>query len=152
MRIEIAYITPRRQRLKSAPAQALFDDFLKRANRYTPVHAVAYESEQALLSALDRSATRTPPALILLDGRGETLTSPAIAERLGRLRDSGTQQLTFAIGPPSGWSPSSRTRSTHRLSLGAITLPHELALVVLAEQIYRALTILSGHPYHNAHE
>ena len=152
MRIEIAYITPRRQRLKSAHAQAMLDDFVKRANRYTPTQAVAYASEEALVSALERTSTRTPATLLLLGSRGDAVTSAEIAERLGRLRDGGAQQLHFAIGPADGWSPSLWHQTSHRLSLGAITLPHELALVVLAEQLYRALTILAGHPYHSGHE
>ena len=151
MRIEIAYISPRRERLKSAPAQALLNDYLKRACRYLPVQAVSYDAEASLLAALDRSAARAPASLVLLDSRGEGLTSDVLADRLGRLRDSGTQQLTFAVGPADGWSPTAWSRAQLRLSLGAITLPHELALVVLAEQLYRALTILAGHPYHTGH-
>ena len=152
MRIELAYITPRRQRLKSGPAQSLLDDFLKRASRYEPVQATAYSSEGALVAALERLSARLPATLTLLDSRGDALSSAGIADRLGRLRDSGEQQLVFAIGPPDGWSPSLWNQTPHRLSLGAITLPHELALVVLAEQIYRALTILAGHPYHSGHQ
>jgi 23S rRNA (pseudouridine1915-N3)-methyltransferase len=151
MRLEIAYITPRRQRLKSAAAQALLDDYMKRAARYEPVQAVAYDSEAALLAALDKAGHRTPVHFVLLDSRGEALTSEAIAERLGRLRDTGIQQVTLAIGPADGWSPAAWTRAGLRLSFGAITLPHELALAVLAEQLYRALTILAGHPYHGGH-
>ena len=151
MRIELAFVSPRRQRLKSEPVQALLDEYLKRAERYTPVHSNAYESEAALLAALDRNAARTPVTLILLDSRGQSLSSEKIAERLGGLRDGGAQQLTFAIGPHGGWSPNAWDRAFLRLSLGAITLPHELALVVLAEQIYRALSILAGHPYHGGH-
>lgn len=151
MRIELAFVTPRRQRLKSSPAQTLLDEYMKRAARYTPVQAVAYESEDALIAALDRAAARTPGTLILLDSRGQSLSSEMIAERLGGFRDNGAQQLTFAIGPHDGWSASSWNRATLRLSLGPITLPHELALVVLAEQVYRALSILAGHPYHSGH-
>ncbi len=151
MRIEIAYVTPRRQRLKSAPAQALLDEYLKRAGRYTAVQAAAYESESSLLSSLDKAAGRSPVTLILLDSRGDALTSEAIADRLGRLRDSGSQQIVFAIGPADGWSAAAWSRAALRLSLGAITLPHELALAVLAEQLYRALSILAGHPYHSGH-
>ena len=151
MRIEIAYITPRRQRLKSAPAQALLDEYLKRCSRYGAVQAISYETEAGLLDSLVRNASRTPVKFILLDSRGQALHSEAIAERLGALRDSGAQLLTFAVGPADGWSPMAWNRADLRLSLGAITLPHELALVVLAEQIYRALSILAGHPYHTRH-
>ncbi len=152
MRLEIAYITPRRQRLKSAPAQALVDEYLKRARRFAPVEALAYESEAGLLAALERTATRTAPVLILLDSRGDNLSSEQIASRLGSLQQNGTQHTLFAIGPADGWSPQMLQRNTLRLAFGAITLPHELALVLLAEQLYRALTILANHPYHSGHD
>ena len=151
MRIELAFVTPRRGRLKSSPAQTLLDEYLKRSARYTPVQAVAYESEVALIAALDRGATRVRSTLVLLDSRGQALSSEAMAGRVGTFRDMGAQQLTFAVGPHDGWSSTAWNRASLRLSLGAITLPHELALVVLAEQIYRALSILAGHPYHGGH-
>ena len=66
-------------------------------------------------------------------------------------RDEGAQHLVFAIGPASGWSDSARARAGLLLSLGPMTMAHALARLVLAEQIYRAFTILSGHPYHGGH-
>lgn len=152
MRLEIAYISSRRGRLKSAPAQTLLEDYVKRSRRFLPVDTVAYETEPSLLAALSKSAQRTAPALILLDSRGENLTSEDFAARLQRLQDSGTQQTTFAIGPPDGWSPTALQQAGQRISFGTMTLPHELALVLIAEQLYRALTILAGHPYHSGHE
>ena len=145
MRIELAYITPRRGRLKSGPAQALVEEYVARAARFTPTQANCFDSEASLLAALDKAAARTPAALVILDSRGEALTSEAIATRLGTLRDGGTQHLVFAIGPPDGWSAAAWNRAQLRLSFGAVTLPHELALAVLAEQI------LAGHPYHSGH-
>ena len=70
---------------------------------------------------------------------------------LGRIQDDGAQSLIFAIGPPDGWSPAAIAVASRRIALGRITLPHELAAVVAAEQIYRALTIRAGHPYHSGH-
>ncbi len=151
MRIDLAYISPRRQRLKSAPAQALIDDFTKRAGRYTPTQLTPFDSEAALLASLDRLAGRSPLTLILLDSRGDALTSEQIAAKVGQLRDTGTQHVVYAVGPADGWSAAAYARAAARLSFGAITLPHELALVVLAEQVYRALSILAGHPYHAGH-
>lgn len=150
MRIELAFVSPR-QKLKSAPAQELLDDFVARSIRYEPVQATAYPSEAALLAACARYSGRAPAVLIQLDSHGTVLTSEQIAAKLGQLRDSGIQQLVCAIGPPHGWSRLADQPSPLRWSLGAITLPHELALVVLAEQIYRACTILAGHPYHGGH-
>lgn len=151
MKLTLTTIKSARTSHKSAPAEALAAEYLERAARYVPCTAEAFSSEAALFTALERQAGRTSPHLILLDARGKALTSEEIATHLGRLRDSGTQTVVFAIGPADGWSPEARARASLVLSLGAITLPHELARAVLAEQIYRALTILAGHPYHSGH-
>ena len=151
MRIDLASVTPRPQRLKSVPAQMLLEDYVKRAARYAPVQRITYESEAAFLQELDREARRTRGIFILLDSRGQGLTSETIAERLRFYRDGGVQQIVSAIGPGDGWSSAAWNRADLRMSFGAITLPHELALVVLAEQVYRALTIIAGHPYHGGH-
>ena len=79
------------------------------------------------------------------------MTSESFAEWLGKQRDTATQQIVFSVGPANGWSDASRKRASLQLSLGPMTLAHALARVVLAEQIYRAFTILSGHPYHSGH-
>ena len=151
VKLILAAISPSRSRAKSGAAATLAADFLARASRFLPCEAQAYGSEAALLAWLDRQAARTVPVLILLDSRGRQLTSEEFAAQLGRLRDNGTQSLVLAIGPADGWSTAARARAGLLLSFGAITLPHELARVVLAEQIYRALTILAGHPYHSGH-
>jgi 23S rRNA (pseudouridine1915-N3)-methyltransferase len=111
------------------------------------VDAPLYRTEAALAAALDRERARTNPCLVLLDERGKQMTSESFAAWLGRERDAGRQLVIFAIGPADGWSPN-RPRADLQLSLGPMTLPHELARVAICEQIYRALTILSGHPYH----
>lgn len=108
-------------------------------------------TEQALLTWVERQAGRTAPKLILLDSRGKQFSSEEFADHLGSLRDSGTQTVVLAIGPADGWSAEARARAHLLLSLGRMTLPHELARAVLAEQMYRALTILAGHPYHSGH-
>jgi len=151
VKISLATISPTRSHAKSDAAAALAADYLARASRYLPCAPQTHPSESALLTWLDRQTARTAPVLILLDSRGKQLTSEDFAAHLGRLRDSGSQSVVLAIGPPDGWSAAARTRASLILSLGAITLPHELARAVLAEQIYRALTILAGHPYHSGH-
>jgi 23S rRNA (pseudouridine1915-N3)-methyltransferase len=88
--------------------------------------------------------------LVLLDERGKQMGSEDFAKWLGRERDDGRQLVIFAIGPANGWSDESRKRASLLLSLGKMTQAHELARVVIAEQVYRALTILAGHPYHRA--
>jgi 23S rRNA (pseudouridine1915-N3)-methyltransferase len=154
VKLVVAAINPTRSRAKSDAAAALATQYLARAGRYLPCEAQTFPTESDLLAALDRSArqsSRTTPVLILLDSGGKQLSSEAFAEHLGRLRDSGTQSLILAIGPADGWSSAARMRASLVLSFGPITLPHELARAVLAEQLYRALTILANHPYHSGH-
>lgn len=147
----LAAVSPTRSRVKSDAAATLAADYLARAARYIPCGPQHHSSEAALLASLDRHPARTAPILILLDSRGKQLSSEEFAAHLGRLRDSGAQSVTLAIGPADGWTDAARARASLIFSLGAITLPHELARAVLAEQIYRALTILAGHPYHSGH-
>lgn len=130
----------------------LVEEYLRRSQRFAKVLLTSYRSELALLEAAARQRGRTAPGLALLDSRGRALTSPQIAEYLGTQRDAGVQEIILAIGPPDGWSAIAREQARMMLSLGAVTLPHELALAVLSEQVYRALTILAGHPYHGGHE
>jgi 23S rRNA (pseudouridine1915-N3)-methyltransferase len=88
---------------------------------------------------------------VLLDSRGRQMTSEAFADWLGARRDEGAQHIVFAIGPASGWSEAARERANLLLSLGPMTMAHSLARLVAAEQLYRAFTILTGHPYHVGH-
>jgi 23S rRNA (pseudouridine1915-N3)-methyltransferase len=87
----------------------------------------------------------------LLDSRGRQFTSEAFAAWITARRDQGARHLVFAIGPADGWSDHARQQAQLLLSLGPMTLPHSLARLVLAEQLYRACTILAGHPYHTGH-
>lgn len=89
--------------------------------------------------------------LVLLEGSGQMLSSAALASWIGRTRDSGAQYIFFCIGPADGWSAAARNRADLLLSFGPMTFPHELAVAMLAEQVYRAFTILAGHPYHSGH-
>lgn len=88
--------------------------------------------------------------LVLFDVAGEPITSAGLAERVRGWEEQAPQRTAFAIGGADGFDPSVTAAAAARLSLGGITLPHQLARVVAAEQIYRALTILQGHPYHRA--
>ena len=151
MKITLTAIVPRRNRTKSDPTDRLLADYVERSARYVPCDSQLFESEAALLEWLDRQSGRTPAHVVLLDSRGQLFSSEEFAQQLGRLRDGGTQRLVLAIGPADGWSADARQRANLLFSLGRITLPHQLARVVLAEQVYRALTILAGHPYHSGH-
>jgi 23S rRNA (pseudouridine1915-N3)-methyltransferase len=151
MKICQAAIAPRRTRSKSVATDSLLAEYVERSVRYLPCESQLFDSEPALLDWLDRNPSRTPAYAILLDSRGQQYTSEEFAAQLGRLRDEGTQRLVLAVGPADGWSGAARKRANLLFSLGRITLPHQLARVVLAEQVYRALTILAGHPYHSGH-
>ena len=122
-----------------------------RVETFCATGSEAFRNEQALLDWIDKLQGRTTPILIFLDSRGRQMSSEAFAAWLGKRRDDGAQHLVFAIGPADGWSAEARGRATLLLSLGPMTLAHSLARLVLAEQIYRATTILSGHPYHSGH-
>jgi 23S rRNA (pseudouridine1915-N3)-methyltransferase len=87
---------------------------------------------------------------VCLDPGGEPLSSEAFAALLAKFRDDGTEGVAFMIGGADGLGRDALAKAVKRLSLGLMTLPHGLARVVLAEQIYRAATILAGHPYHRA--
>jgi 23S rRNA (pseudouridine1915-N3)-methyltransferase len=134
--------------------EGLVQDYLKRCVAVAQCGTEAFRTESAFLDWIGRQKGRTEPAVLLLDGRGRQMSSEAFAELLGARRDEGTQLVVFAIGPADGWSENARTEAKRRgrlLSLGPMTLAHQLARLVMAEQIYRACTILTGHPYHKGH-
>jgi 23S rRNA (pseudouridine1915-N3)-methyltransferase len=125
--------------------------YLKRASAFVPSEAMAFRTQEDLLEWLQRKQGRTPPVAVLLDSRGRQMTSEEFAKWIGERRDQGARQIVFAIGPASGWSDEARRRAQLLLSLGTLTMAHALARLVLAEQLYRACTILAGHPYHSGH-
>jgi len=136
---------------KDAAIQALTADYLQRLARYLPTESFELPNEVALLKQLDKSASRAPQTLVLLDAHGKQLSSEQFAEFLRQHQDRGKQCLLFAVGGPDGFSDQARAAAAFQLSLGKMTLPHELARVVLLEQLYRGFTILKGHPYHLGH-
>ncbi len=95
-------------------------------------------------------ATRDAGFTIALDVAGKALSSEQFAAALASARDAGHKSAAILIGGPDGYAPELLKAAHLRFSLGAITLPHALARIVLAEQLYRAATILTGHPYHRA--
>ena len=151
MQLILASISQRAKKAKSAAAEALATDYIARSTRLCPTISTVFDSEAALLAAADRQPGRPAAHILIFDSRGDALTSEEFAALIGRLRDESVPRILFAIGPADGWSPVARSRAHRTLSLGRMTLPHELAKAVVAEQIYRALTILAGHPYHSGH-
>ena len=147
MKLQIAWIG----KTKEVAIRALTEEYLKRISRYVGAESHEMSSEATLLELTASAAGRTAPVLILLDARGRQFTSEEFAELLRDQQDRGTQNLFFAIGPADGFSDKARAEADLVLSFGKMTLAHELARVVLLEQVYRAFTILKGHPYHTGH-
>jgi 23S rRNA (pseudouridine1915-N3)-methyltransferase len=137
-----------------------FAEYAKRLSRELPLELVEikpgargkgrdpqraiHDEGQAILAALPRDAQ-----VVALDGRGRPWSSEQLAERLAEWRMSG-RDLAFLVGGPDGHAPEVLARADQRWSLGALTLPHMLVRLVLAEQLYRAAMIAAGHPYHRA--
>lgn len=103
------------------------------------------DEAQRLLAAVSSADRR-----VVLDVRGKLLSSAQFASTIASARDGGTRELAFLIGGPDGHGEVARQSADLLLSLGPMTLPHALARAVLAEQIYRAITIIGGHPYHRS--
>ncbi len=146
MKLRIAWIG----KTKDPSIEALTSEYLRRLRGYIVAESIEYASEEALLKSPGKSS-RVPPVLVVLERQGKQLDSERIAELIRDYQEGGTQELVFAVGPADGWSHAALTAADFKLSFGPITLPHELAQAVLAEQLYRAFTILKGHPYHCGH-
>lgn len=110
----------------------------------------ARDAKTRMAEEAAKLARRVPDGahVMLLDARGKGMTSEDFAEMLGALRDAGTRDLVFAIGGPDGLAALPRIRAGRSLAFGPQTWPHLLVRAMLAEQVYRSLTILAGHPYH----
>ena len=160
MRLTIAAIG----RLKDEAERTLYDRYVGRiagmgkAQALGPVELVELvEARQAARDArctdeAERLLSKVDGAgiLVALDETGKSMSSDAFARWLGRQRDDGTASIAFILGGPDGHGAAVLEAARLKLSLGPMTLPHGLARVVLAEQLYRAATILAGHPYHRA--
>lgn len=147
MKLKVAWIG----KTKSPAIQGLTDEYLKRIARYTEIEGLTLPDEAALLKLRQKSGTRPADTLVLLDSRGKALSSEEFARFIADHQDRNPQSLVLAVGPADGFSDEARRAASHTLSLGKITLAHELARIVLLEQVYRAFTILKGHPYHTGH-
>ena len=124
--------------------RATFDDYIKRISRSTRIEVNEVRDAEAALQRLD--ADRAATAL-LLDTAGKAHDSDTLARWLGEQRDRGTREIIFVCGDARGFPESLRKRVAQKLSLSPMTYSHELARVMLAEQLYRAFAILSGSPY-----
>ncbi len=137
------------------PLEALTQTWLRRIGSFAQAETAVFATEAAFWDSLAKKQRRTAPFLVALDSRGREMSSEDFAAWAGALRDRSTQEILFVVGPASGWSEAARDQMGAMphlvLSLGKMTLAHALARAVLAEQLYRASTILSGHPYHTGH-
>jgi 23S rRNA (pseudouridine1915-N3)-methyltransferase len=148
VKLKVAWIG----KTKEAAIQTLTDEYLKRLSRFAEVEGLSLKDESAILKAAGRDASKVSRHfLVLLDSRGKQLSSEELAQFIGQHQDRNPVPMLFAIGPADGFSETARQKGDLLLSLGRITLAHELARVVLLEQLYRAFSILKGHPYHLGH-
>jgi 23S rRNA (pseudouridine1915-N3)-methyltransferase len=125
--------------------QALLDNYVGRIRHY--MEAEVIELRDAGPSSLRKLKIDPAATVVLLDAGGKQYTSQQFARWLGDLRDRGTRELIFLCGDAEGFPGEIRAQAKQRISLSTLTMPHEFARVVLAEQIYRAFAILAGHPY-----
>jgi 23S rRNA (pseudouridine1915-N3)-methyltransferase len=150
-------------RLKAGPERELVTRYVDRLNTagrtvaIGPVEHIEIDESRAR-RAEDRKAEEANAMLraaagarlVILDESGRTETSEAFATRLGKWRDDGAPSVAFAIGGPDGHGEAIRQASTASLSFGSMTMPHQIVRALVTEQLYRAVTILTGHPYHRA--
>ena len=151
-------------RLKRGPERDLAERYGERAakaGRAIGIRGIALSEidESRARRSADRIAEEAaalkkliPPqaAVVALDERGEALTSEALAQRIGRWRDQGRPDLAILIGGPDGLAPELLAKADLRVAFGHMTWPHQLVRIMAFEQLYRAIAILSGHPYHRA--
>jgi 23S rRNA (pseudouridine1915-N3)-methyltransferase len=152
VRVVLAAVSAR-GKSKLPAVDSLAEEFVGRLQRgggkWLEASQQIFADEPSLLEAA--RAGKTAPVLALLDSRGRAMTSEQFADWIGAQRDSGVAQIWLAVGPADGWSDAARRSATMVLSLGPMTMAHELARAVAAEQIYRAWAILERHPYHRGH-
>jgi len=149
-------------RMKAGPEQELAARYLDRFAKSGPAIGLEFSGVMEIAEGRAQSADERRrdeagrlraqlakgAALIVLDERGKSLGSADLAEKIGDLRDGGRRHLGLVIGGPDGVDPALRGEAELVLSFGLLTWPHQLVRVMLAEQLYRITTILSGHPYH----
>jgi len=149
---------------RGSPENGLVEDYVGRARAMgkrlgfasVVVEEVAVsklrEARARVAEEGERLAAKIPQGahVVLLDSRGKGMTSESFAEMLGAIRDAGARDMAFVIGGPDGLDMGPAVKAGRSLAFGIQTWPHMLARAMLAEQIYRAMTILSGHPYHRA--
>ena len=133
-------------KLKQPGLEALVDDYRKRSQSLLPSELLALRDMAQLRERMQPS--KSGPRVVV-DERGEQVTTAVLATWLADWRDRGVRSVDFSIGDAHGFSDADRQAADRVLALSRLTLPHRLAQVLLVEQLYRAGTILAGHPYHH---
>jgi 23S rRNA (pseudouridine1915-N3)-methyltransferase len=129
---------------RRAECRTMLDDYAARIRRYAEIDLQELREDSAALKRLKFPSGAT---IVLLDAAGKQHTSADFAKWLGRERDRGIRELIFLCGGAEGFPEALRAQANAKISLSTLTMPHELARVMLAEQIYRGFAILAGHPY-----
>jgi 23S rRNA (pseudouridine1915-N3)-methyltransferase len=151
-------------RLKAGPERELAERYFDRLAKSGPAVGLEFSGVTEIAESRAHTATerrreegqrlqtqlQPGTALVLLDERGKNLPSEELAGRVGLLRDGGRKAMLVAIGGADGHDASLRDQAELVVSFGALTWPHQLVRVMLAEQLYRVTTILAGHPYHRS--
>lgn len=130
---------------RRAECLTLINDYMQRIRRYAEIEIT--ELREATPASLRKLRIEPSASLVLLDAAGKQFTSPQFAHWIRDIRDRGARELVFLCGDAEGFPPDLRAAAQGQISLSTLTMPHEFARVVLAEQIYRAFAILAGHPY-----
>jgi len=136
---------------KSTAFQSLTDEYIKRLRQFGEADGIPLKDETALLKLCGRDGRAARRRMVLLDSRGKQLSSEDLAQFVREHQDRNPLPVVFAVGAANGFAAETLAQADFTLSLGKMTLAHELARVVLLEQVYRAFTILKGHPYHLGH-
>jgi 23S rRNA (pseudouridine1915-N3)-methyltransferase len=136
---------------KNPAIQSLTDEYVKRLRQFAEVEGVSLKDETALLKLCGRDGRGARRGLVLFDSRGRQLSSEEFAQFLRERQERNPVPMVFAVGPADGFSETALKQADSVVSLGKMTIAHELARVVVLEQLYRAFTILKGHPYHLGH-
>jgi 23S rRNA (pseudouridine1915-N3)-methyltransferase len=140
MKIQLVMLDKTRR----SECRTMLDDYVARIRRYAEVELRELREDSAALRRLEFPSGAT---VVLLDAAGKQHTSAEFARWLGRERDRGIREVIFLCGGAEGFPEALRTRVNAKISLSSLTMPHELARVMLAEQVYRGFAILAGHPY-----
>lgn len=144
MRIRLVFLG----KTRNPHLQALIEDYRRRLSRFAPIEVVEWKSTDGSPRALEEARGKKQNApVVLLDAGGQAFTSEEFAGWLGRQMNSGQKELVFLLGGAEGFPEETKRKASTLLSLSRLTLPHELARVVLLEQLYRAFALLRQHPY-----